>query len=292
MRVTQAESYRNLLSGMEALNRNLNTVNQQISSGRRLTDLKDSPIGSAELVTLAEKASQIDQYRSNSDSCAFFLGVAESALNEVQNVVTAIYTAGSEGASGYITADTRAVIADEIRTMRDQLLSLANTQARDRYVFAGSQANTVPFVLSGDSVTYQGDSSVNTVSVDDGLEVRQGADGSTVFNGIFAAVSSLLTALDADDSSSIQSALEEVSSALSGLGRIRAQVGAALGQLQDVNAHLDTYKVAVQQQRGNIEDTDLAEASIQLSQLQTALKAAVSAASSILPRNSLFDILG
>jgi flagellar hook-associated protein 3 FlgL len=218
MRVTQSEMYRNFLSDIETLNENFARISRQVSSGKKLTQLADSPAGSADLVSLTERSLKIDMYRSNIDTASYFLKVADSALNEVNNLVTSVYAKGLESASNTVNQDARATLAVEIRSMRDQILSLANSQARGRYIFAGSKVESAPFVLDGDSAGYQGDNDVNSVCVDDGMEIQQGVPGSDIFNSVFSAIDALLAGIDGNDLPGIAAALDQFSSALSDLG--------------------------------------------------------------------------
>ena len=115
--------------------------------------------------------------------------------------------------------------------------------------------------------------------------------GNAIFNPIFNAINSLLNGLDTNNTQAIQTALGQFSSALSGLGQIRGQIGVDLNMLQNVKAGLDSQKLNVQTQRSQMEDADLAETIVQLTQIQTALEAVISAAGASLPRKNLFDIL-
>jgi len=292
MRVAQNEIYRNFLSDIERFNENLNTISRQISSGKKLNQLKDSPVGVAKLVSLTDLKAEIDQYSFNTDAGTLSLQTADSALNQVNNLVTSIYALGSQAASGPDTQDTLATIASEIRNFRDQIVSLANTQMNGRYIFAGTSTGTVPYVLNVDVVTYQGDGNVNTVTVDDGIEVNQNVPASGAFNSIFNAISSLIAGVAANDIPGTRAALGQFSAALSNLGLVRGKVGADLGLLQRIKSELDLRSTNVQQQQSQVEDANMAEAAVQLQQTKTALSAAVTAAGSVLPQRNLFDILG
>jgi flagellar hook-associated protein 3 FlgL len=292
MRVTQNEIYRNFVSDIERFNENLYTISRQVSSGKKLTQLKDSPAGAAKLVSLTELKAEIDQYNFNTDAGTFSLQTADSALNEVNNLVTSIYAEGSRTASETVNQDARAATASVIRTLRDQILSLANTQVDGRYIFAGTRTDSAPYILNGDSVTYQGDNNVNTVTVDDGTEVNQYVQASGAFNSIFGVINSLLTGLTNNDAPGIRAALGQFSAALSALGQVRADVGANLSLLQRIKSDLDSRTTDLQKQQSQIQDADMAQAVVQLQQTQTALSAAVTAAGSVLPQRNLFDILG
>ena len=292
MRITSSETYRNFLADLETLNTSLSSLSRQVSSGKKLTQLSDSPLGSAELISLGEQQSEIDQYQSNIDTGSYFLGMADSTLNEVNNLVTSIYTNGSQSASELTSSDARAALAAAVRSLRDQILSLANTQVRGRYIFAGSNITVPPFVLSGDTVSYQGNGNVNSIAVNDGMEVEQGVAGSAAFGTVFSAIESLLTAMDANDIPGIQTALGQFSSAMSDLGQARGQIGSNMNVLKNVETVLTSRETNLKAQQSKIEDADMAQAAVQLKQTQTALETAISAGGSILQQRNLFDILG
>jgi flagellar hook-associated protein 3 FlgL len=292
MRVTQSETYRNFLSNLETLNDRLDKVNNQVSSGKKLKDLKDSPASSAQLIGLSGQAAEIDQYQSNISSGSYFLGTADSILNQVNNLVTSIYSQGSQAASDAVGDDARATIGTEIRSMRDQILALANSKALGRYIFAGSKIDSSPFTLSGDTVQYQGDENANKIGIDQGLEVQEGVPGSAAFNSVFSAVDSLLTNVESNNLDGIKTALSQFASALSDLGLARGEIGANMSLLNNAKTALDSQETSLKKQRSQLEDANMAESVTALSQIQTAMQTTMTAGGSILQQRNLFDILG
>ncbi|MBN1571497.1 MAG: flagellar hook-associated protein FlgL [Acidobacteria bacterium] len=292
MRVTQSELCRTFLSDLGTLNENLTALNRQISSGKRLNQLKDDPAGSSDLISFSKLESQIDQYRFNAGAGSFYLNVADSALNEVNNLITSIYASGSQSSSDIVSEEARAALAAEVRSLRDQIVSLANSQVRGRYIFAGSLVVDMPFAIEGDVIEYNGDNSINRIRVDEGTEVQMNYSGGEVFDPIFNAVRSLLTAMDGNDTSGINTALSQFASVLKGLSQIRGQIGANMATLQNVESRLDSRETILKEQRSRIEDTDMVQAAVELKQTQTALQTAMSAGGSILTQSNLFDILG
>jgi flagellar hook-associated protein 3 FlgL len=292
MRVTQSQIYRNFASDLEALNEGFNKFSRQVSSGKQLTRLSDSPAGSAELISLTDLKSDIDQYRSSTDTASYFLKVADSALNEVNSLTSSIYSKGSEAATETVDQNARATIAIDIRSLRDQILSLANTEAKGRHLFAGSAVTAAPFVIAGDAVSYQGDNDINGIRVDEGTEVQQGVSGSAAFSAVFSSIESLLTAIDSNDVSAIGTALGQFTSAMSELGQARGKIGANLNLLENVQNRLDTRETNSAERRSQIEDADMTEAVVKLGEAQNALETALSAGGSLLSQSNLFDILG
>jgi flagellar hook-associated protein 3 FlgL len=292
MRITQLELYRNFLSDIETLNAGYSKASRQVSSGKKLMQLSDSPQGSADLVALSEKASKIDLYSSNIETASFFLGVTESALNEVHNLITSVYALGSQASSDAAGDDARTAIAVEIRSLRDQILALANSEALGRYIFSGSRVLTAPFELSGGSVLYHGDGEVNSIRVGEELELELGVPGSEAFDSIFVSIEALLTALDANDIEGIRNTLGQFSSSMSDLSKVRGRIGSQLSLLENAKANLESQQNILTTRRSQIEDADMAKAIMQMNQTQTALDAAISAGGAILSQSNLFDILG
>jgi flagellar hook-associated protein 3 FlgL len=292
MRVTQSIAYRNFLSDLSSLEESSNKALREISSGKKLSSLRDSPSGSARLVTISDLESKIDQYTSNAGDGTFFLKIADSALNEVHNLITSIYTRGSQAATETVSAEQRAAISGELRSLRDQILSLANSQARGRYVFAGSRVTDIPFTIAGDTVSYQGDNDVGLVPVDEGMEIAQGVAGSQAFDPVFTAVENLLAAVDANNPSDIKSALAQFSSVFSDLGQVRAKIGTNMSLLENIQSSLETGRTNLKEEKSRIEDADLAESAVELKRIQTARDAAISAGGTLLGQRNLFDIIG
>jgi flagellar hook-associated protein 3 FlgL len=291
MRITYGISDRNFMLIANNLNEQLETASQQVSTGKKLLHLNDSPSGSAEAVTLKDELAQIDQYRANSDNSSFFVGVSDSVLSSVTDILTTIFTQGSSAASSSMDDGSRAIVAGQIRLLRDQILSLANTQARGRYIFAGSQASTKPFTLAGDQATYLGDSEVNSVTVNDGLGVKIGVSGSEAFSGAFSTIADLLTALDNNDLPAVQTALMQFSSTMADVNHTRGELGTEMTRLQDLKDGYDSQETNVRVRQSQVEDADLAKAIVQMNQIQTSLQATLTTKNTV-HRQNLFDYLG
>lgn len=292
MRITPLEIGRNFLADLGILNGDLASLSRQVSSGKRLTDHKDSPAGSAELIFVAKSEGDIDQYRFNSDAGTLYLGAADSTLNEVNNLFTSIYSKGSQAASDSVNTDARASLAHEVRSLREQIVSLANSQVNGRYLFAGSAGSAAPFSLDGDTVVYGGDDAAVSIRIDAGLDVPMSFSGNEVFGSIFSVIGALLAGMDSNDATAIKASLEEFSSALSQLSQVRGRIGAHRSTLESVQARLDLRETNLKEQRSRIEDADMAQAVVQLNQTKTALDAAMSAGAAVLQQSNLFDILG
>jgi flagellar hook-associated protein 3 FlgL len=273
VRITESISSRNLLENVSNLNERLERASAQASSGKKYDQLHESPSANSEMVRLKAQLSELDQYQANADNGSFFLNVADSALSSLHNIVTAIYTRGSAAANGTSGADTLATLAAEIRSLRDQIFSLANTQVRGRYIFAGSKVTSQAFSIAGDTVTYQGDSEVNSIEITYGLEVKENIPGSDAFDSVFTTVGALLTAVDGGDQAAIKSVLGQFSGVLSGVSQVRAHLGVDLGKLEDASVMRSGLESTIKARQSQVGDADMAAAISEVTRIQTALEA-------------------
>ncbi len=291
MRTTESIGYRTLLENVNMLNNRIQHATKQASSGRKISYPHDAPADNAELMRLKRQISDLDQYQLNADNSGFYMKVAESTLNSVYDLVTAVFTRGSAAANNFQDPAARATYAAEIRSLRDQIFSLANTEARGRSLFSGSHVDAPAFTMDGDSVTYQGNTDVNTVDISGNLQVKTNIPGSTVFDPVFANVGSLLAAVESGDQAAIQEALGQFPGAFTTVSRVRAALGVDLAKLQDSDVARQEQQINIQSRQSQIGDADIAEAITQLNQARTALQAALTVGS-VIGQQTLFDYMG
>ena len=299
MRVTQLELNRNFLTDLEKLYRTFVDVNRQMSTGKKLNSLGDSPLGSADLVDITQQALRLDTYRSNMISGAYQLKASEAALNAVYNAFVDIHTLGSQAANEPTSVEGRGAILLEIEKLRDEIISRGNTQVDGIYIFAGTAVDSAPFEI--DTVTgrvvYLGNEDVNNIPIGDGVSVDAGVDGRKALESVFNAVDELIAALNNSISGGgggerIDEALGFFGGALDDLNKARGEIGVNLAITNRMSAMLDTRNNVLREQRSNIEDANILEVTTQLSQLQVAINAGLTSGATILQQNTLFDIIG
>ena len=304
MRVTQLEIGRNLLTDLEKLNRSFTDINRQLSSGKKLNKLSDSPLGSADLVDITEQAQRLTAYRFNIIESKYRLQSAESVLNRANNAFVAIQTLGTQAATETLGNASRLAIVNEIEKLREELISIGNTQVDGKYIFAGTEVDTKPFELvenppgSGFTRTdYLGNTTVNTVPVADGVELVASVHGQQALGAVFNEVDKLINAIrgainGTGSVEDISISLSKFGVALDELGQARGQLGVSLSMAERMSEIVDSRNIVLTEQRSSIEDANIIEVGVRINELQKAMSAALSSGSVILQQNSLFDIIG
>jgi flagellin-like hook-associated protein FlgL len=187
-----------------------------------------------------------------------------------------------------VTQGQRDAAAEEVHGLLQELTRIGNDQVGGRRLFAALQqdSGTAPFdspdqVGYDPTAAYHGPATGFSISVGAGATdvVRLSTPGDQVFG------SSLVALADLEDrlrtGGDVNGAIDPLEAARQTVAAERASVGARENLLFD---RLDQVKAQVLQQkttRSRLADTDLTEAITRLTQLQTALQAALAAGSQI-----------
>lgn len=192
MRVSTSWMQQQSVGSMMDRQSDLSDLNIQLSTGRRINQPSDDPVGAARALDLSHLTADVAQYQRNITTANARLGLEDQTLSNVTNVLGRVRTLLLQAANGSQTDDTRGDIAAEMVQLRQQLLGQANSKdGQGDYLFAGNRTGTAPFA-SQNGVSYLGDDGQRMVAAGPGLQVATGDPGSAVFadiptgNGKFA----------------------------------------------------------------------------------------------------------
>src|SRR5438128_10379049 len=120
---------------------------QQIGAGRRILTAADDPVAAAEALTVTQAKEATAQYSTNVDTAKAALGLNDSVLGQVSNVVQSIRVLAVNGGNAALNDSDRASLATDIAGQLEQLIGLANTRdGNGDYLFSGYQIDTQSFV--------------------------------------------------------------------------------------------------------------------------------------------------
>ncbi len=130
----------------------------------------------------------ITQYQDAITLATNRMNVTESTLTGVENNLDVTKQKVIRMINGAMAAEDRSAFKDELQSLYDELLGLANTQDESgNYIFAGTQSATKPFMQNGQTpptIVYQGDDQARHGQIDKNLEVKTSLTGNDVFMGI------------------------------------------------------------------------------------------------------------
>lgn len=273
MRITTSQEYQNLNTNIESSLQALNTVQSQISSGKKLQTFSDDAAGASQSLVLRSALGDNAQYQRNAASATAFLTATQGALATAAGVVQSARQIAVAGANSTQTPDSLAALGDQVDGIIQQLAQAANTQSQGRYIFGGTATTTAPY---DSTQTYQGNTGAISSTLGPGRSVQINTPGSAAFGPAFTALQSLKTDLAAGDAKAVSGDIGKVDTALSALNNASATAGAKANQATAATQNLTRAQSDYQTSISNIEDVDLAQAYVQLQSATNVYQASLS----------------
>lgn len=257
----------------------------QLSSNKRFLSPADDPTAAAQVLGLNESISITAQYRTNAKAAQTRLEIEETSLDSAVNALQRARELAVRGLNDTESAESRRGIAQEIRQIMDQVLSLSNTRdPSGEYIFAGAQSLTQPFSHDGSGgFTYSGDQNPRQLQVgpsrqipagDSGLDVFMKIDNAagTGYQDVFTTLYSLATELEAN--APVTDRLTEIDNAVDNVLQVRSRIGARLNAIDREEQVNLAYSVQLESARSDVQDLDLAQAATDLNRQMVVLQAA------------------
>ncbi len=181
MRVSSSVYQLQWLASIRRQQADLAATQQQVSTGKRINTAADDPAGAAQAILLQQGVDRLKNYAANAETAQRRLGLEESSLSQATEALNRVRELAIQAANGTQTRESRSAIAAEASELLTGLLNTANSQdGEGRYLFAGNQVQSRPFILSS-TVQYTGDSGTRLQRVADARTVQEGDSGAAVF---------------------------------------------------------------------------------------------------------------
>lgn len=259
MRFSTSYMYQRNVDSMSNATMNFNNVYTRLSAGQTLLKPSDDPAAVSQAIIYKNALSDINQYDKARMFAQDALGYEDNALNSITNLLTKNLTEKivQAGNDTYSDAD-REALAVELEGIRDSLLDLGNSKnSNGRYIFGGYNSDSPPFLPDG---TYVGGDKAITQKVGDSAEMQIGHTGSDIFmsgtsDDLFVALDNAITALrqpvetDADREALrdvLDNTNRSINKCIDNLGKVQAQVGTNLQQLEQLGFASDVNKISVE----------------------------------------------
>ena len=281
MRIATSTLFDSLERRIQQLTEGLNTVNEKLSSQKKINRPSDNPVGAASAIGYRNLLSQVDQYGRNLNTGKTWMDSSETALTQSQDVMTRAKEIAVQMANGTQSAATRSNMATEVGHLLDQAISLGNTKVGGNYIFAGYKTGTTPFVKINngtiDTAQYNGEGNDFQVAIGQGETLAVGRNGQTVFmdSTLFDTLGGLKKALEDNNVAGIQQAMTGLDTSLDHFNNQLADVGARANRLETRQGILQNMTLNFKEQLSQVEDADVAEMSIELKQVEMAYQAAL-----------------
>jgi flagellar hook-associated protein 3 FlgL len=306
MQISTNQLFDRASSQLSTIQNDLAKSQAQIAAQKQVLSPSDAPDQAAAIARFKSVLSRQNSYVTSLDDLNSRLTIQGSTLDSANNALIRIKELAIQANNGTNDANNLKVLADEMKAMRDQLLSLANSSdTNGKFIFSGSRMNTPPFAPNAQGqITYQGDQTRMLQAIGDqrtmtmnqpGSQtfvrvVRTAVDGSSVGVGFFQALDDLIAGVTSSNSSAMQRGMSEVDELHRGVVQAEAQTGTDLQVVEQQHALIQDTQLTLKSALSNIEDLDYASSITQMKKQMMALEAAQSSFAKI-TQLSLFSYL-
>jgi flagellar hook-associated protein 3 FlgL len=299
-----------LQSYMANLDRTQNMLTQsqsEVSSGYKVQQASDNPAAVDGILQLVADLAQNQQVQTNLGLAGSELNTADSALQSAVQAVQSAVSIAAQGANSTADATERANLAQQVSGLQQTLVGISQTTVNGRYIFSGDQDAQPSYQLDPTQPegVMQLTSSASTRVIQDatGMPIAvaktaqeifdaKNPDGTAATGNVFAAVNSLLTALQNNDQAGIANAATSLKSAGAYLNDQLAFYGEAEDRVTSATTLAQKFQTQEQASLSQLRDADIPTVAIQLSQLQVQQQATLSVEAQIEQQKNLFSYLG
>ncbi|MGN9133980.1 flagellar hook-associated protein FlgL [Clostridium sp. HCP1S3_B4] len=329
-RVTTSMLTNNYLDGMNKNLSNLQTINNQLTTGKEISRPSDNPYKVARTMQLYSSIDANKQYNENIKDTLNWLDTTDTALGQVTTVFQRIRELMvSAGNAAYGTQE-RESINNEVKERVGELGQILNTTFDGRYIFGGTKVASKPINVDKEAADGQilkySDKNGNPVKYDDlnkelksqlganlTTEVSQGVtidynvtaqalmqfqDGNESIDAM-KLLSNIVSNLGADESTAdgkkkvdevTTNNLSDIDKVINNLLKIRSEVGAKQNRMESAQSQNEDSNYNMTDILSKTEDIDWTQKTIEYYMARTVYQASLQVSAQILPA-TLLDYL-
>jgi flagellar hook-associated protein 3 FlgL len=267
-----------------ALSRDIARGQTEITTTKRILAPSDDPVAAARVSSIGRAQANGTVWKSNLNLAEALAARADTALKAVGTALDRAGELMAAGANGTLSDDNRATIALELRSIAEELSSLKDAKdSRGSRLFMSTASLRIP-VSSGVSIEAVG-------TREDVFESVATAAGPQDIAAIVAAAADALSLTNpAARAAAVAVSTDAVAAAVSHVATARGEQGARANRVDQLLERQADTGLQLDEERSNLEDTDVTAVIARLQSQQLTLQAAQAVFSRV-NATTLFDVL-
>jgi flagellar hook-associated protein 3 FlgL len=286
-RITQRSIADTALRGLQSNLTRMQKMQDQLSSGKRVSQPSDDPSATVSAMTLRSRRMADEQYLRNMDQVTGRLTVTDNALTQLSDRLRNFRDLIVQARNGGLGKESLGGIAANMSAVRDEVIDLYNTTYLDRPIFGGTITGQTTVDNTG---TYLGDNQPVEVRISQDAVVRVDVTGTAAGADTLPGVLSQVAANVNSPTGATDTDLAALDSALSLVAQALGDVGARAARVNQTHDLVDAHRLDLTSRISVHEDIDMPEAMMNLSAQQVGYQAALQSAAKI-QQTSLVDFL-
>jgi len=174
MRITNKMMTNNMMNNINKNKNNLSTLDEQYSTGKKIQRPSEDPIIAVRALKLRTNLSELNQYLDkNIPDAMSWMDISESALKNMNTILTNLNTSCGQGASDPLSVSDRNSIVANLEEYKQQIYQEGNTDYAGRYVFTGYKTDTsLSFIAPTKNLEYAITEKISGTDIDEVSKVK------------------------------------------------------------------------------------------------------------------------
>ena len=290
MRVTQSMVAANSLRSINKSYGSMATYLEQLSTGKKITKASDDPVVAQKGMYYRTSLKEVEQYKRNLSEVYLWMDNSEASMDQANKSFQRIRELMIQAKNGTNQTEDREAIAKEIAQLKEDLVSVANTQVAGRYIFNGTSVNTAPVISNDNGIEVNASQDPYLVEVSRGIQLKANADPSQLFSQeLFDTIGKIEAEL-AEEDLELDSLLNEFDSLVNTFSAERSDLGARYNRLELLESRIENQEVLAKKVLSENEDVDMEKVYTDFITQESVHRAALQMGASII-QPSLLDFL-
>ena len=262
-RLGTATQYDSAVRNISARQSSLANLQENITAGKRVLRASDDPVGAVQAERALTRIGRIQTEQRALDVQRNAVAQAESSLGDAVGLVQELRELVVSAGNGTHNATDRQTIAQQMESLRDQLLAVANRKDTNGVPLLASLGSAAaPFDGTTNSFSgLPGQAAASDVSLPgamDGHAAYRISSTENIFDAIGAAITGIGSAPDsAAAATAVSTALGKFDQGMERLKSVRGHAGELLNRADRITGDQEKRSIELEADRSRAEDLDL-----------------------------------
>ncbi|TFE29027.1 flagellar hook-associated protein FlgL [Cohnella luojiensis] len=303
-RVTQGSITNQLLRNINKNMGQMQSLQEQLSTGMKINRPSDDPVGITYSLRYRSDLSLNERYQGNVDSATAWLDFNDTMLSQVGDItkrLKELAVQGSNGTNPQVALDN---IASEMKQLKGQLVDIANSQFKGKYVFNGQFTDKVTYDPAVNPATVITDNGNLDYAINTGIQLTVNLTGNNVFgypptgvaapknedDNLFHVIDQMVANLTIGNNAGVSGQLPALETRISKVLTQQAEVGARVNRVELMEQRLKDLNLNLETLQSKTEDADMEDLIIKSKVNESVYQASLSVGAKIIAP-SLVDFL-
>ena len=300
IRTTRTGMYQQTKSMLARTTNDMMSLQEQISSLKRINKPSDDPSGAARALGLHTTLETYGRYLGNMERAQGRIDNSTAVLQSISGYIIRVRALIMQASSPDLPPHVHSAIAGEVDSILNNVVDDANTTHDGRHIFAGTAGQTKPFIPnvtpggSMTSVSYQGNIGAIWTTVGPDSRIKVNENGEEIFmrrgpgEDLFSVIAQSRDLIENTDLSNTERA-EQLSSMLGTIDSVHndmvESMGRVAGRAKSLELRRNLYEdaeIGTTRALSEVEDADISQLIYDLQREKTQFEMILAASASIL----------